>query len=100
MEYFLRKYNNNDAHSKMPKRKLYEDYTANEMPWYDLEAQQPKKKMGEGFLIPTNAQLRKIGPGHPKLKELQGSIFDKNESAIKNTPSVPLTHTKEKEDVE
>jgi hypothetical protein len=60
VEYFLRKHNNNDEHKGMPKRKLYEEYTADELPWFDREAHKAVQPpvIGEGFHLPSNRALR------------------------------------------
>lgn len=59
VDYFLRKHNNNDRHRRMPKRKLYEDYTAIELPWYDLRAKVDRPPLlGEGFHLPSSRALR------------------------------------------
>merc|ERR1711939_244052 len=58
VEYFLRKHNNNDHHKGMPKRKLYEDYTADELPWYDRSLKVQRPEIGEGFHLPTSRALR------------------------------------------
>jgi len=71
VEYFLRKHNSNDHHKRLPKRKLYEDYTEKELPWFDIAKHREQKKQApaidEGFLLPTvRASRRELLPRYSR----------------------------------